>query len=210
MFFVIGLSQGSAWTVHLSAKTVELKNRVERLYQQPIAGARLSGLGTGRSSVEPDGVPIIALSPSGQKEEVIVHELLHLLLRASGYPQYEIVGDKPGQLIGELLTMKIAEDIDEWVFSPEADRLGMGHDTGREGYVRQLLADPKSLNRDFTRVVIYFDAALFVKDRDLKTRFAALYQKNGWATAAETGKMADHVSQKNADHRQCNRILHLV
>jgi hypothetical protein len=77
--------------VKLRPGSERLLIEVEKLYGRPLAVERIvpPGGGWGSSRVDPDGTPRIRIAPEAAGDEaIIVHELLHLKLRAQGAPVF--------------------------------------------------------------------------------------------------------------------------
>jgi hypothetical protein len=83
------IQKASLFGVVLDEKSSALRNEVEHLYGKPIQSELLAleYPMAGKSRVGDDGTPIISINPRlGLRQDVIVHELYHFLLRSRGYP----------------------------------------------------------------------------------------------------------------------------
>ena len=85
--------------VQLSPATTKLLAKVEALYGVPVRIATNSNMipgAHGREYVNGDGTPVIELDPRiGMSEEIVVHELMHLLLWAEGVRDVILVSGEP-------------------------------------------------------------------------------------------------------------------
>jgi hypothetical protein len=154
----------------------------------------------GATGVGMDGIPVIALNERiGKREEVIVHELLHLKLFAEGYHQIVFV---PGTGINKagfdtlsrlILHPMIFSEIEHSVFYPRMRRMKLDPVFDQRKFWEEALnaaptqGDQATLRRIYG--LYYFKAATQMEDPALLKRSAELYTRNGYGGALELGTL---------------------
>jgi hypothetical protein len=130
---------GTLLGVRLRPGVAKLLREIETLFGRPVTAevANLDdeeGGDSGRAIVSDNGTPTIRVDVRGHEgdqpfiEEVLAHELLHLRLRAKGYPTVMMTGDK--QFMAEyglhLQTVSngLRNGLEHWLFAGEMQRMG--------------------------------------------------------------------------------------
>ncbi len=207
---VMLLGQDGPFGLSLSPGTQTLLDQVEAVFKHPLV--KIVGQDTallGSSYVTDEGAPAVELSPKSINEATFTHELMHLALRAEGYPNvvHKLPGggEPAGALARDLSRnlLLIRDPIEHWIFAPRMKKLGIDpnqdgiermHAFLKEGDFRGISADL----RLYMRTVYFFQAVLIlVDDPDLLQLIRYRYQRNGWQRESELGqKMADVVLTK--------------
>ncbi len=204
---VIVSGQDGPFGLTLSPGTRALLNQVEASYKHPIVkivGKNNALLGS--SYVTDDGWPAVELSPRSTNETTFAHELMHLALRAEGYPLviHKLPGgaEPTGAVAVDLNRnlLLIRDPVEHWIFAPRMKKLGVNPNQDGIERMEAFLKDGefKGISpafRLYMHTVYFFQAVLMlVDDPDLLRQIRARYVSNGWQRESELGQtMADVV-----------------
>src|SRR5262245_23392943 len=84
--------------VQLSRRGLELLSEVEKTFNKQVRGEWYKDMTAQTAAlIAADGTPTVRCNPAHRElnEEIIVHELYHLKLRAAGFPTIEVKGIEP-------------------------------------------------------------------------------------------------------------------
>jgi hypothetical protein len=135
------------------------------------------------SLITPDGTPTIRChQPSRDlNEEIIVHELYHLVLRASGFPALEFNGIERG--LSQWIDHDIYDSIQHWIIYPYLRKLGYTPDIARKREVERVIAASKFTDKPLPPSEIisrYFRVALESDDPVFLDQLSEWYLRQGW------------------------------
>jgi hypothetical protein len=188
--------------IELSAPAEELLRDVESAYGKPVSEIEENTWEPsryGQSIVKPDGTPTITINSStGRTEATIVHELLHLKLRAEGFPilGYEFPADTNTTANKEYMIWigaHLRDPIQHWIFYPRMQDLGVDPDMElriefeaalERGYFLNLNAATKSV----ALTLYYLKAALQLNDPKMLNRIVRWYKKRDWKKPLSLGE----------------------
>jgi len=124
--------------VKLRPAVRDLLREVEKLFGREVTAEFLSRTSEdddhGHAVISEDGAPTIQVSDKARQggaqmvESIIAHELLHLRLRAGGYPTVLLTG--PTDLMTEFgphmkeVSNRLRNGLEHWSFAPEMRRMG--------------------------------------------------------------------------------------
>jgi hypothetical protein len=204
---VILFGQAGPFGLSLSPSTQALLDQVEASYKHPVVQiVGQSGALLGSSSVTDDGWPAVELSPNSKNEATFAHELMHLALRAEGYPM--VIHKLPGggEPVGALALdlnrnlLLIRDPIEHWIFAPRMKKMGVNPNQDSIERMQAFVKDGdfKGISpplRLYMQTAYYFQAVLIlVDDPDLLRQIRARYVRNGWQKQSDLGQtMADVV-----------------
>jgi hypothetical protein len=182
-------------------QTTALVAAVEEMYAKSVVFEcqALSPNHGGNSTILQDGTPKVVVNVNHpHKEEIIVHELLHLVLRKEGYPLFLRTSPLPDwvdeKYFGELLT-EVNEAVLHRVIFHRMQSLGFRPSLA----VLPLLAFTASadyLDRfpEHGAMVLYMRAVLESDDPTIQVLYVERYQKNGWVEQRRHGQdLADYL-----------------
>jgi hypothetical protein len=184
--------------VCLRAGAAELLNYVEELYGKPVKMAETTRAAVADSGVYSDGTPYIELNPvingrsDARREAVIVHELFHLKMKASGYPIVKFQRDavSPDEYQFLLETVRLVFDpIEHHLFASKILEMGLDPDAEVEAHFRAI--EPRTQAAGFTN---YYQRAMTLMrvllecSEPTALRIEKRYGLNGWGSALDAGK----------------------
>jgi hypothetical protein len=131
--------------VTLSRAAVDLLREVERIYGKQVAAEKtaLPGDTWASSRIDDDGTPRVRVAPPGEGDEsTIVHELLHLKLRAEGAPVFYWLSDGGEKALDALIAVQgqLYDAIQHRAFAPEMRRLGFEPSERLRQSLRRMIA----------------------------------------------------------------------
>ena len=160
----------------------------------------------GSSFIDTDGTPYLrantSLKSQKQKlEAVVAHELLHLRLRANGFPVFLFAPTvKTSRGLAQDVEQPNVNDLTSLIehrsFKPEMDKLGLNQiinlagDTERDAARRYGEEDGQADALNFARAVLEY------QNREDVERLRRIYVKNKWQKSLKTGQeIADLISR---------------
>jgi hypothetical protein len=132
-----------------------------------------------------DGTPTIRCHQARRdlNEEIIVHELSHLRLRAAGFPTIEFNGIERN--ISQWIDENIYDTIQHWIMYPYLRKLGYSPDGARKREVERAIAENRFTDEPLPPSDIifrYLRVALESSDSLLIDQFSEWYLRRGWDT----------------------------
>jgi hypothetical protein len=130
-----------------------------------------------------DGTPTIRCHQARRdlNEEIIVHELSHLRLRAAGFPIIEFNGIERN--ISQWIDEDIYDSIQHWIIYPYLRKLGYSPDAARKRVVQRAIAENRFTDEPLPPSDIisrYLRVALESSDSLLIDQFSEWYLRRGW------------------------------
>jgi hypothetical protein len=182
---------------------------IERTYGKAVSfsNADLGPYWAGDSFVAGDGAPTVRMNPAAKAmtEASIAHELMHLGLKASGFPEIKqvrvshlascgalrLTADEVDEVRG-LLSL-VRDTIEHWYFNPELRKLHIATSvTLRESVEIDLAATSKGdaypdEQSRFMMASLNFMRATLELDTGERDRMAAWYRNRGWGEYQANG-----------------------
>jgi len=195
--------------VCLSKQPATLLKEVEQLCGAPVHARLGTEYNVGGADVSEQG-PFIVINPyvlketKTRQEAAIVHELLHLKLRAKGFGgvKYEPTETRFYNIAGPFLEEMVGlihAPIEHYIIFPEMR--GMGFDPGIEvkHYCSSVLeGKEKEPIDDDQRAVFFFRALLETNDQKLISKLMSFYESKHWNGPMALGKkLAQIVKDSN-------------
>lgn len=185
--------------IELSPPARRLLAEVERYYGQQVreeVAMDWDSAQLGYSFVTDDGTPVIQINNTlGRKEEIIVHELFHLKLRARGF--YVVNFNFSSMVLRYryasycMLMLKLLHaPIEHSIFYPEMRKAGfdpsatLKNDFKRERESGSL----DNLQAGTIRALMYFRAMIEFDNPKLLSELTEFYRNKGWNDSIEIGK----------------------
>jgi hypothetical protein len=203
--------------VCLRPGAADLLKDVEGLYGKPVKMAETTRAAVGDSGVYSDGTPYIELNPviygrsDARREAVIVHELFHLKMKASGYPivkfQREAVSPDDFQFLLETVRL-VFDPIEHHLFASKIREMGLDPDAEVEDHFRAIEPRPEAVG--FTN---YYQRAMTVMRVLLECsaptalRIQRCYQSNGWSSALDAGKQMAALATSREEYSPDDEVV---
>lgn len=172
--------------VQLSPRGLELLSEVEKAFNRQILDRWYKNMNLSAAAlIAPDGTPTIRCNPAHRdlNEEIIVHELSHLRLRAAGFPTTEFSGIEAD--ISRWIHENLYETIQHWIMYPHLRKLGYSPDAAKKRDVERVISENKFSDEPLPPSDIisrYVRVALEANDPLLIDQFGQWYLRRGWAT----------------------------
>jgi hypothetical protein len=202
------------FAVSLSPATSQILTDVENAYGLPIREEVVENWEAshyGENFVDSNGTPVIRLNRfTGQTESTILHELLHLRMKAKGFPSlsFELSAGDATESNKEWirwLGFHLQDPILHWMFYPDMRRLGVNPDSELEAEFEEILKAGRFPNlagasEKEALILYYLKARLQLDSNSLLARIDEFYQRNGW-TAERTlaNRLFDLILNANPD-----------
>ena len=183
---------GKVCDVQLSRRGLELLSEVEKTFSKQVRGEWYKDMTAQTVAlVAADGTPTVRCNPAHRElnEEIIVHELYHLKLRAEGFPSIEFKGVEPN--ISRWINENLYDAIQHWVIYPQLRKLGYSPDANRKRDIERVISQNRFTDEPLPPsdiVFRYFRVALELSDPLLVDRFGEWYQRRGWAAHLNKGR----------------------
>lgn len=201
-----GDTEGILLGVKLRPKVLALLKEIEKLYGKPVeaefANISVTPEGddrAGRAIITDEGVPTIKVDKhidpkdAQRVERILAHELLHLRLRAKGYPVLHFHGETGLMTeIGPYLLEtgnSLRNGIEHWLFAP--DLRAMGFDPGDEikrGMEKFSQAAKAGKGDDVLLALYYYRAILEYDDPALLAKLKQGYIEGNRLGVIKTGE----------------------
>lgn len=149
----------------------------------------------GQTEIENDGTPKITLNSANLAlEELLVHELLHVVLRKDGFPKYlqssdsELPAGTSLGIFAELMS-EINESILHSIIYPRMEDMGLKARSPMVPLFQAVLkSSPLDEYNEEQAVVLYARVLLECESEQLRTEFRQRYEVNGWNARVEKGR----------------------
>ena len=196
--------------VKLSAPAVALLREVERIYGKPVVGEKtpLSGDTWASSRIDDNGTPRVRVAPPGEGDEsTLVHELLHLKLRAQGAPVFYWLSDGGEPALDALLAVQaqLYDAIQHRAFAPEMRRLGFEPSGRLRESLRKMIAtrnldgSPTNFGKALVMIRTFIEFGAGVEMKSIRDWYAA----EGWTDALALGnRAADALATIHSEPRE--------
>ena len=172
--------------VELSRKGLELLSEVEKTFNKQVRDESYKDMTVYAAAlIAADGTPTVRCNSAHRdlNEEIVVHELYHLKLRAAGFPSIEFKGIEPD--ISRWINENLYDAIQHWIIYPQLRKLGYSPDAARKRDVERVISQNKFTDEPLPPsdiVFRYFRVALESSDPLLVDRFSEWYLRRDWAT----------------------------
>lgn len=120
----------------------------------------IKGSGGGAVQESEDGQEIVLLDPQRATEITLAHELMHVILHRSGWPQMYSISP-PADRLASGLANELDNILDQYIFDPLLERQGFNLSPLRNWYVEQLVQNPQSKHNG--PVDVLHDAVLIIE-----------------------------------------------
>lgn len=197
--------RGVLFGITLSQKARQISEKVDRLYGMPARQIRSEAPSALESSsnalVDIEGRPVIEIRTASEvREDVIVHELHHLILTAEGRPVVSFVPDdslEMGEFQGllfSIISMQLVSPVDHAAFYPKMRELGYDPDVETRAYWTETMKNPlppslKSIRPGVAFYsCLYFELLLTVRAEELRRDVKVYLQNNGLGEAVARGE----------------------
>jgi hypothetical protein len=188
--------------IELSPPAQQLLREVEAAYGESVLEKEVDTWEAshyGESSVTSDGTPAVTINTStGRTEATIVHELLHLKLRAEGFPilAFEFPAGKNTQANREYMAwigFHLRDPIQHWIFYPQIRDIGIDPDAELKAEFEAALERGNFVNLNAATkrealTLYYLKAALQLNDPDMVNRIVRWYKKKEWKKSLILGE----------------------
>ncbi len=184
--------------IRLSPKARKVQRRVEALYGMPVRQypPTQEGLPVEQSLstafVEMDGRPAVSIKTASElREDVIVHELHHLIMTAEGRPVIHFLTDDQVDASGlqdlllQIISNHVISPVDHAAFYPRMRSLGYDPDAEMRRFLAGALGRPAPRGPGESVLIkpfyagLYFDLLLTVNSRTLRADVETHARSNG-------------------------------
>jgi hypothetical protein len=171
--------------VELSPRGLRLLSEVEQTFSKPVRDQSYKDkVLNAVALIGADGTPTIRCNPAHRdlNEEIIVHQLYHLKLRAAGFPTTDFKGIEPD--ISRWIDENLYDTIQHWIMYPYLRKLGYSPDAARKREAERVISENKFTDEPLPPSDIiyrYLRIALESSDPLLVDQFGAWYLQRGWA-----------------------------
>ncbi len=187
-----------------------LKSSIERHYGKAIRIEETESDNPdycGETSVTRDGTPIIRVNARiAHKEEVVVHEMLHLQLRKNGYPRYvlacpdNLALDRETMAALSRMVNNMRDVIEHHVFLfPAMERMELDPYTNMRAIYRRNLESGyvRTFDNPVYQAFNYMKISLESNDPVIQERLDNCYRSAGWQASLEKGRrLVEAVKQR--------------
>lgn len=157
----------------------------------------------GMNRLLPDGTPVVRINPKYRSivEELIVHELGHLLLALDGFPRYDWFFDTSApservdeqQALPDWLALHVLDPLEHRIFYPQLKRSGYHPEAWRIDEMNFVISQ-RSYGQDITSPLEtgarYCQVALELRDDPILQKMEKWYEAVGWTAGMDLGKRA--------------------
>jgi hypothetical protein len=156
----------------------------------------------GISGVDTDGIPFIKLDQqNGMTEQVVAHELLHLYLRSEGWRSKSMDGASGCAQI--YIGTEVWSEIGHRAMAPRARSLGFDIEEHHRREMKRMLAakgfDPTLVQ--FPQLAALIFEKMMRVDPEGARNFAPMAERQGMASAVQTGRELYSILQKGSNDR---------
>lgn len=202
------------FAVRLSPPTSQILTDVENAYGLPIQEEVVENWEAshyGENFVDSNGTPVIRLNKfTGQTESTILHELLHLRMKAKGFPSLSFefsAGDakESNKEWLRCLGFHLQDPILHWMFYPDMRRLGVNPGSELEAEFEEILKAGRFPNlargsKKEALILYCLKARLQLDSKSLLARMDEFYQRNDWTTERTVAnQLFDLILKANPD-----------
>jgi hypothetical protein len=171
--------------IELSPNGLKLLSEVEQTFNKQVRDQWSKDMDRpAAGSITADGTPTIRCRQPRRdlNEEIIVHELSHLKLRAAGFPTIEFNGIERN--LSQWIEGEIYDSIQHWITYPYLRKLGYSPDAARKSEVKRAIAENRFTDEPLPPADIisrHLRFALESSDPLLLDQFREWYLRRGWA-----------------------------
>lgn len=183
--------------IELSPSALELLNEVETLYGERVwenGPIYLDPREEGAAGLSPDGAPCIRLrAGTVPTEELIVHELFHLKLSATGFPYIFTAAPLSQESLANIhfFVAELYDAIEHWIIYPPMRAMGLQPDIRLRRDMELAMRYGYRYGerpRRAVQTLYHFMGTLLSDDVDLVARFTHWYECSGWGDALATSR----------------------
>ena len=170
--------------IELSPSGLKLLSEVEQKFNKQVRDQWSKEMARPTTAlITPDGTPTIRCHQPRRdlSEEIIVHELYHLRLRAAGFPTLEFNGIERN--LSQWIDDDLYDSIQHWIMYPYLRKLGYSPDVARKSEVERAIAEDKFTDKPLPPSDIisrYLRVALESNDPLLLDQLSEWYLRRGW------------------------------
>jgi hypothetical protein len=170
--------------IELSPNGLKLLSEVEQTFNKQVRDQWSKDMNLSAAAlIAPDGTPTIRCNPARRdlNEEIIVHELSHLRLRAMGFPTLEFNGIERN--ISQWIDEDIYDMVQHRIMYPHLRKLGYSPDAARKRVVERAIAENRFTDEPLPPSDIisrYLRVALESSDPLLVDKLSEWYLRRGW------------------------------
>ena len=176
-------TKGRLCEIELSPNGLKLLSEIEQTFNKQVRDQWSKDMDRDAAGlITPDGTPTIKCGQAQDlNEEMIVHELSHLGLRAAGFPTLEFTGIEPN--ISQWIDENLYDTIQHWIMYPRLRKLGYTPDGAKKTNVKRVISENKFPDEPIPPSDIisrYVRVALESSDPLLPDQFGEWYMRRGW------------------------------
>jgi hypothetical protein len=170
--------------IELSPNGLKLLSEVEQTFNKQVLDQWSKDMDRHAAGlITPDGTPTIRCHQARRdlNEEIIVHELSHVRLRAMGFPTLEFNGIERN--ISQWIDEDIYDTVQHWIIYPHLRKLGYSPDAARKRVVERAIAANRFTDEPLPPSDIisrYWQIAVESSDPLLIDQLSEWYLRRGW------------------------------